>query len=76
MPEINFNFISKNVKRIKSTKKRIKLFQYFKSKLAPSDALFAQETHLAKEIEQKWKDQLNEQIFFSHGKSNLCGVFI
>ena len=24
----------------------------------------------------KCKDELNGQIFFSHGKSNLCGVFI
>ena len=73
---INFNFISNNVKGLKSTKKRIKLFEYFKSKLAPSGVLFAQETHSTKEIEQKWKDELNGQIFFSHGKCNSCGVFI
>ena len=38
--------------------------------------VFAQETHSTKEIEQKWRYQLNGQIFFSHGKSNSCGVFI
>ena len=76
MPEINFNFISNNVKGLKSTKKGIKLFEYFKSKLAPSGVLFPQETHSTKEIEQKWKNELNGQIFFSHGKSNSCGVFI
>ena len=54
----------------------MKLFEYFKSKLAPSGVLFAQETHSLKEIEEKWKDELNGQIFFSHVKSNLCGVFI
>ena len=32
MPAINFNFISNNSKGLKSTKKRIKLFEYFKSK--------------------------------------------
>ena len=53
---INFNFISNNVKGLKSTKKRIKLFEYFKSKLAPSGPLFAPETHSTKEIEDKWKD--------------------
>ena len=47
-----------------------------KTKLAASGVLFAQETHLTKEIEQKWKDELNGQIFFSHGKSNSCGIFI
>ena len=29
-----------------------------------------------KEIEQKWKDELNGQKNFSHGKSNLCGASI
>ena len=76
MPANIFNFISNNVKGLKSTKKQIKLFEYFKSKLAPSSVLFAQETHSTKEIEQKWKDELNGQIFFSHGKSNSCGIFI
>ena len=51
MIPINFNFILNNVKGLKLTKKRIKLFEYFKSKLAPSGVLFAQETHSTKEIE-------------------------
>ena len=72
----NFNFTSNNVKGLKLTKKRIKLFEYFKSKLAPNGILFAREIHSTKEIEQKWKDELNGQTFFSHGKSNSCGVFI
>ena len=42
MPAINFNYISNNVKGFKLTKKRIKLFEYFKSKLAPSAVRFAQ----------------------------------
>ena len=53
MIPINFNFILNNVKGLKLTKKRIKLFEYFKSKLAPSGVLFAQETHSTKEIEKK-----------------------
>ena len=76
MTAINFNFISNNVKGLKSSKKRIKLFEYFKSKPAPSGVLFAEETHSNKEIEHKWKDESNGQIFFSHGESNTCGVFI
>ena len=47
-PAINFNFISNNVKGLKPTKKLIKLIEYFKSKLAPSGVLFAQETHSTK----------------------------
>ena len=56
MGAINFNFISNSVKRLTLTKKRIKLFEYFKSKPAPRGVLFAQETHSTKEIEQKWKE--------------------
>ena len=67
MPAINFNFISNNLKGLKLTKKRIKLFEYFISKLAPSGVLFAQETHPAKEIEQKSKDELNGKYFFCMG---------
>ena len=50
MPVININFIWNNIKGLKWTKKRIKLFEYSKLKLAPSGA---QETHSTKEIEQK-----------------------
>ena len=39
MAAINFNFISNNVKGLKLTEKRIELFEYFKSKLAPGDVL-------------------------------------
>ena len=76
MPAINFNFISSHVKGLKSTKKLIKLFECFKSKLASSGLLFAQEANSSIEIEHKWKDELNGQILFLHGKSNSCGVFI
>ena len=76
MAAINFKFISNNVKSLKLTEKRVNLFEYFKSKLAPSGVLFAEETHSAKETEQKWNAELNGQIFFSHGKSNSCGLCI
>ena len=54
MRAINFNFISKNLKRLKPTKKLIKLFEHFESKLAPS-VLFAQETHSTNQIEKNRK---------------------
>ena len=54
MRAINFNFISKNLKGLNPTKKLIKLFEYFESKLAPS-VRFAQETHSTNQIEQNRK---------------------
>ena len=76
MIPISFNFILNNVKGLKLTKKRIKLFEYFKSKLAPSGVLFAQETHSTKEIEKKWKDELNGQIFFLAWEIQFVWCFI
>ena len=31
----DFNFLSNNVKGLQSSKKRLKLFQYFKNKISP-----------------------------------------
>ena len=57
-------------------KKRLQMFEYFKTKIDPKDILFLQETHSSIEIEQKWNDEFNGQLFFSHGKTNSCGVVI
>ena len=45
MSHINFNFLSNNVKGMQSSKKCLKQFEYFKSKLKPNGLLFLQETH-------------------------------
>ena len=46
MSHINFNFLSNNVKGMQSSKKRLKQFEYFKSKLKPNGLFFLQEAHL------------------------------
>ena len=38
--------------------------------------MFLQETHSSLNDEQKWKDDFRGSLFFSHGKSNSCGVVI
>ena len=40
MIHINFNFLSSNVKEMKSSKKRLNQFEYFKRKLKPSGLAF------------------------------------
>ena len=70
MSAIDFNFISNSVKGLNSTKNRIGLFDNFKSKTACSDVLFAPKTHSIIEIKQKWKDELNGQIFVHMGNVN------
>ena len=50
---INFNFLFSNVKGLQSSKKRLKQFEYFKSKLKPNGLLFLQETHSTIACEKK-----------------------
>ena len=70
------SFITNNVKGIQSLKKRLKLIQYFKSKIGPCGLLFLQETHSNSKVEQKWKEDFHSKVFFSHGKTNSRGVLI
>ena len=72
----DFNFLSNNVKGLQSSKKRLKLFQYFKNKVSPKDIFFLQDTHFSKVTEKIWSDEFNGDLIFSHGKTNSCGVLV
>ena len=72
----NLSFITNNVKGIQSMKKRLKLIEYFKSKIMKHRILFLQETHCNSDDEQKWRDNFGGNTFFSHDKRNSCGVLI
>ena len=66
------SFITNNVKGIQSLKKRLKLIQYFKSKIGPCGFLFLQETHPDSKVEQKWKEDFHGKLFFFPEKTNSC----
>ena len=72
----NYNFISNNVKGIKASEKRLKLFEYLRNKINNNGFVFLQETYSSLKDEQKWIDHFNGPLFFSHGKNNSCGVSI
>ena len=74
LPNNNLSFITSIVKGIQSFKRELKLIQYFKDKIGSTGLLFLQETHSNSEIEQKWKESFKGQVFFSHGRTNSCGV--
>ena len=74
MSNSNFNLISNNIRGLQLNKKRLKVFEYFKRKLGPSGILFLQETHSSKDVEAKWREEFQGQLFFSHGKTNSCEV--
>ena len=52
MGHTSFNFLPSNVKRIQSSKMRLKQFEYFKNKLKPSGLLFLQEMHSNIDLEK------------------------
>ena len=72
----SITFLSNNVKGLQSNKKRLKIIEYLKEKLDSNGFLFLQETHSTENNEVSWKQNFNGQVFFSHGKSNSCGVLI
>ena len=42
--QLNFNFLTNNVRGLQSAKKRLKLFKFLKNKIGPDGILFLQET--------------------------------
>ena len=62
----NYNFISNNVKGIKASKRRLKLFEYLRSNINNDGFVFLQETHSSLKDEQKWKDNVKGPLFFFH----------
>ena len=62
------------VKRILSSQKRLKLMQYFISQIASNSLVFPQKTHSTPKNAKEWQDDFKGKIFYSHGKSNCCGV--
>ena len=58
MDATNSNFLFNNVKGLQISKKRLKLFNYFKNKRFPNGILFLQETHCTKETKLSGKTNL------------------
>ena len=62
------------VQWMQSSKNRLKLIQYFKDKIVSTRALLIEVTQSSSKVEQKWKEDFKCHVFFSHGKTNSCGV--
>ena len=72
----HLNFISNNVIGLQAISKRIKIFEYLKNYVTSNGFIFLQETHSSVKDEKLWNDEFEGQLFFSHGKTNSCGVAI
>ena len=68
--------MTNNVKGLQSSEKRVKLIEYFRSKLKHNGFLFLQETHSTIKNENTRVNDFNRQAFISHGTSNSYGVLI
>ena len=62
--QLNFNFLTNNIRGMLSTKKRVKMFEYLKSKIGPKGILFLQETHSSTDSEKQWKEEFKGQLYF------------
>ena len=76
MNALNLNFLCNNIKGLQTSTKRLKLVDYSKNKIFPNGILFLQENHCTMENEIKCKDEFDCDLYFSQGKSNLCGILI
>ena len=56
--------------------KRREIFEYLKNYVTSNGFIFLQETHSSVKDEKLWNDEFEGQLFFSHGKTNSCGVAI
>ena len=72
----NISFISNNVKGIQQKEKRIKIYEYLKNNISLNGFIFIQETHSSADCEKRWNDDFDGKLFFSHGRTNSCGVAI
>ena len=75
MPIMNgiYKFFSNNVKEIKVSEKRLKLFEYLNNNINGNSFIFLQETHSLSNDELKWKDEFGGPLFFTCKKQFLWG---
>ena len=64
-------FVSNNFNGLKSSKKRINMFEYFRDKVSNNGIIFLQETHSTEDARNKWQDDFQGQIFCSHGTTKF-----
>ena len=58
------SFLSNNVKGIKASEKRLKLFEYFRNLSTPAGFVFLQETRSSVDVEKKMERRFSRRIVF------------
>ena len=56
--------MSNSVNGLNVSKKRIKMFEYFREKIANNGILFLQETHSSRDTDINWREDFKGEFFF------------
>ena len=72
---MNFSLISYNTRGLRDTNKRIKIFDFLKSK-QQQGIIMLQETHSVAEDLERWQNELEYKTFLNSGESNARGCLI
>ena len=59
-------FLSNSVNGLKSSKKRIKMFEYFREKISNNGIIFLQETHSSEDTFNNWGNDFKRERSFFH----------
>ena len=70
----NLKFISNNVKGTQNSEIKNKIREYLKNSISLNGFIFLQETHCFIDYEKRRCDELSDNLYFSRGKTNSCGV--
>ena len=70
----DFNFLSNNIKELQSSKKRLKLFQYFKIRLVPSISCFYKK-YILRKSQKKYRVMNLMVAYFFHMGKHFLAVF-
>ena len=60
----NLRFLSNNVNGLRSSKKRVKMFEYFKGVIVNNGIIFLEETHSSEDTFNEWRGGFKGELFF------------
>ena len=65
-------FLSNNVNGLCSSKKCVKIFEYFKGQIVNNGIIFLRETYSSEDTFNKWRDDFKGEIFFRTARQVLA----
>ena len=68
----NLRFLSNNVNGLRSSKRRVKMFEYFKGQIVNNRIIFLQKTHSSEDAFNEWRDDFKGEVFFRTAQQVLA----